>query len=351
MNTETPITTQAATIAQFSDYLNELFLQDLTRTTTRTYRRCLKRFQSWLEERPISTQMAKLFLADMRQQGLKPATIRLHYAAIRPFLQYHGIPLKLKLSHPHSLPHYHSTDEITAILQQTATRSDKWARLAERDTLMIFMLALTGMRRSELVKLTPKDISDNYLYIRNAKGNKDRTIPLAELLRAPLRLYIYNHRIASSQAIFPITANRLYMIIKRSAAAAGIPGITPHSFRHYFATYLLERGAPLKAIQQLLGHASIKTTAIYQDLIPRHLQATIALFDADRELSTALITINTTLYIPGNKNSNNTYLLITKGEKHAKRTTRTHDQRNHRQAPGHPQNSRDHRPIRLQPGP
>lgn len=321
MTTESTITTQATTIAQFSGYLNELFLQDLTWTTTRTYRRCLKNFQTWLEDRPISAQMAKLFLADMRQRGLKPATIRLHYVTIRPFLEYLAIPLKLKLSRPYQLPQYHHTGEVTAMLQQTATRSDKWSRLAERDTLMILMLAFTGVRRSELVKLTPRDIADPYLYIRNAKGNKDRVIPLAQLLRAPLQLYIHNQHIVPNQAIFPITADRLYSIVKRSARAAGFPNITPHSFRHYFATYLLERGAPLKAIQELLGHASIKTTAVYQDLLPSHLRTAIALFDADRELSTALTTTITNSFIFTRERDSKGYLLTTKGEKHGKITT------------------------------
>lgn len=315
MTTETTITGQATTIAQFSDYQAELLLQDLTPATITSYHRCLNNFQTWLEDRPISVQMAKQFLADMRQRGYKPATIRIHYATIRPFLEYLGIHLKLKLSRPYQLPHYHHTGEVTAMLQQTATRSDKWSRLAERDTLMILMLAFTGMRRSELVKLTPRDIADPFLHIRNAKGHKDRVIPLAQLLRAPLQLYIYNQHIAPNQAIFPITADRLYAIVKRSARAAGFPNISPHSFRHYFATYLLERGAPLKAIQELLGHASIKTTAIYQDLLPSHLRTAIALFDADRELSTALTTTISNSFIFTKEKNSKGYLLTTKGER------------------------------------
>ncbi|GAH53383.1 unnamed protein product [marine sediment metagenome] len=81
--------------------------------------------------------------------------------------------------------------------------------------------------------------------------------------------------------------------------------VFPHSLRHYFATLLIERGAPLKAVQELLGHASIKTTAIYLDLIPKHLQATIALFDTEKTLSAAL---NAALYLQG------------RGEKHAAAT-------------------------------
>lgn len=303
MTTELTITTQVNTIAQFSAYSAELSLKDLAPSTIQTYHYCLKNFQSWLEERSISLQAAKQFLAEMRQRGYSPATIRLHYTAIRPFLEHLGITLKLKLRKPHQLPSYHPTSEVTAMLQQAATRSDKWRRLAGRDTLIILMLALSGMRRSELLKLTPTDITDTFLYIRNAKGAKDRVIPLAAPLRAPLRLYIYNQAIPKNQTIFPITPNRLYAIVKRYAHAAGYDNITPHSFRHYFGTYLTERGAPLKAIQELMGHASIETTAIYQDLVPKHLQGAIALFDANRELSTALITTITHTDLLSNENS------------------------------------------------
>jgi len=318
MTTPTDIATQATTIAQFSGYENQLLLENITGETIRVYRRCLKNYQTWLEERPLSAQTAKEFLADLRRKGRKPATIKLYYAAIRPLLAYLEIPLKLKLSHPHYLPSYHSTEEVTAILEQSATRGDNWNRLAGRDTLLILMLALTGMRRGELVKLTPGDTSDSFLYIRNAKGAKDRVIPLAGPLRAPLRLYIYNHQISKNQPIFPITANRLYAIVKRHARAAGYDNISPHSFRHYFGTYLTERGAPLKAIQELMGHASIKTTAIYMDLVPRHLQSTIALFDANRELSTALITTINHIDLLSNEKSISTELSTMKGGKDEK---------------------------------
>lgn len=320
MTTQTTITTRVNTIAQFSAYSAELSLRDLAQATTQTYQGCLKKFQTWLEERPISVQAAKQFLAEMRQRGYSPATIRLHYAVIHPLLEYLGMSLKLKLRKPHQLPTYHPTSELTAMLQQSATRSDNWRRLAGRDTLIILMLALTGMRRGELLNLTPRDISDSFLYIRKAKGEKDRTIPLAGPLRAPLRLYIYNHNIPKNQPIFPITANRLYAIIKGYSRAAGYDNITPHSFRHYFGTYLTERGAPLKAIQELMGHASIKTTAIYQDLVPKHLQSTVALFDANRELSTALITTINHIDPLSNDKSISTELLTIKGESHGKTT-------------------------------
>jgi len=83
--------------------------------------------------------------------------------------------------------------------------------------------------------------------------------------------------------LFPIHRKRLDTLVKHYALKAGINDVTPHTLRHYFATSLLECGANLRAIQELLGHADISTTAIYLDIIPKHLQNTIALLDKREE--------------------------------------------------------------------
>jgi len=297
MRSRVKVTTQARTIAQLSSYRAELSLHDLAPSSYRSYLACLDKFESWLEGHPITAQNAKQFLASLRQQGHKPATIKLHYAVIKPLLAHLGIELKLKLRSEHRLPPYHTTDQLTTMLERSSHRRDTHRALAERDTLIILTLALTGMRRSELAKLTPADITNDYIYLRSAKGNKDRAIPLAKHLRAPLQLYIPNVANKPQQPIFPITPNRIYHIIKRYARLAGIDDISPHSLRHYFATILIERGASLHAVQQLLGHSSIKTTSIYLDLVPQHLQATIAILDRDKKLKVALSTSMDTLSI------------------------------------------------------
>jgi len=307
MTVRTKITTQARAIAQFTNYRAEISLHDLAPTTYKSYLVCLDHFQSWLEGRPITSQNAKLFLATLRSQGHKPATIRQHYAVIKPLLAHLGIELKLKLRSEHRLPPYHTTDQLAAMLESSSHRSDTHRRLAERDTLIILTLALTGMRKSELINLTRANITRDYIYIRSAKGNKDRTVPLSKQLRAPLELYIYNHHIEPAERIFPLTGNRIYHIIKRCATAAGIDNISPHSLRHYFATTLIESGATLNAVQQLLGHTSIKTTSIYLDLVPRHLQATIAILDRNKKLKAA-VSASTSINLTQNddkKNSTN----------------------------------------------
>lgn len=311
MKTQPKITTQAKTIAQFSNYLAELSLENLAPATLTTYQAALRHFQTWLQQRPPTTHNAKLFLADMKHRGAKPATIKLHYTVIRSFLAYHRIELKLKFTRPHHLPQYHSTAEITALLDLCPNPKHSHHHLAQRDTLIISMLALTGMRRSELAHLTPGDIAQGYIHIRSGKGDKDRAIPLAKHLINPLNHYIETNHIPPTKRLFPITGHRIYGIVKHYARAAGIHDIGPHSLRHYFATKLIEAGASLNAVQQLLGHASITTTALYLDLIPKHLQSTIAIFDQDEKLSTALTALNKLLseskVTDDNNNNNNQF--------------------------------------------
>ena len=273
-------------IAAFSDYIAELALQDLAPNTFARYKQRLRSFQAWLEERPVSARAAKLFLAEMRERGYSPKSIRLYYVPIRAFLEYLGIPLKVKFRRQRHLPAYHSAEDLQKILDVIDARIDKWARNKERDKLIILMLALTGLRRAEFVALRPHDITNGYIYVRSGKGDKDRVIPLSTILQKPLSAYIRKQGIGTSSRIFPITASRLYRLVKYYAQAAGIDDLSPHGLRHYFATALVEREAPLRAVQELLGHSNIATTSIYLDIIPAHLKSTIALLDESVSLST-----------------------------------------------------------------
>ena len=101
------------------------------------------------------------------------------------------------------------------------------------------------------------------------KGDKERVIPIAETIFEPLRQYTKNMQ--SSDRVFPISSPRLGDIITRYARQAGLNDVHPHSLRHFFATQLVESGANLKQIQELLGHESIATTSLYLDVIPKHL--------------------------------------------------------------------------------
>ena len=281
MNIENTLTNTVA----LADYYTELSFRDIALSTVQKYKQCIRDFLNWLMGDPLSAQAAKMFLAHLRDAGYKPASIQLYYQAIKPLLEFNGIPLKIKIKRPRHLPAYHSAADISSLLSAVLERHDNWAFLKKRDALIILTLAFTGLRSSELLRLRPCDISSDFIFVRHGKGDKDRTIPLANDLNQPLYDYIKSNPIRPTDPIFPIKRSQLHRIIKTYATKAGINDLSPHSLRHYFATTLVERQAPLKAVQELLGHADISTTATYLDLIPAHLQGSIALLNGSLSLS------------------------------------------------------------------
>lgn len=274
---------QFDTIAAKQDYLTELSCEGVTNDTLKKYSHCIQTYIDWLANAPLSAQTARLFLAHLREQGYKHRTIQLYYHAIKPFLEHHGIPFKIKFKKERPLPPYHSRKHLDAILSAIDARSDNYARLKQRDRLIILMLAYTGLRASELLNLRPCDIANGFIFVRHGKGARDRTVPLSKSLGKPLSDYIQCFDVEATDRLFPIRRRRLDTIVKRYALAAGINDVTPHTLRHYFATSLLEHGANLRFIQELLGHADISTTAVYLDVIPKHLQNTIALLNHAEE--------------------------------------------------------------------
>ncbi len=139
-----------------------------------------------------------------------------------------------------------------------------------RDRAMLEVLYATGLRVSELVHLTRGDVNLKIGFVRCiGKGNKERIVPMGKVAIGWLLHYL-DARQDDLPCLFPglkrqaITRMAFWTIIKRLAARAGIlKDISPHTLRHSFATHLLERGADLRAIQELLGHSSITTTQIY----------------------------------------------------------------------------------------
>lgn len=277
------IETQATTIAQFTSYLDELSLKDITPLYRSQSTQRLRAFHTFLEGQPPSAYMGKKFLATLRDRGYKPTAVQAYYFAIKPFLEFIfiGVPFKVRLRRERPLPAYHSMDQLNTILAIIAKRTDKWAKIKERDALVILLLAFTGLRISELANLRLRDISSDFIYVRRGKGAKDRAIPLANRLRKPLKSYVRNNGLAPSDNIFPIKNKELYGIVKKYALTAGIDDLSPHGLRHFFATTLMERGANIRAVQELLGHARIQTTAVYLDVVPQHLKSSIDLLDKD----------------------------------------------------------------------
>jgi integrase/recombinase XerD len=158
--------------------------------------------------------------------------------------------------------------------------------LGLRDKAMLEVLYAAGLRVSELVTLRLSDVDLEVGYVRcQGKGEKDRVVPLGRDAQTAVRRYLagsrpHLQRGRSTPVLFlnrlgwPLTRQGFWKLLRAYATAAGIDRrVTPHTLRHSFATHLLERGADLRAVQMMLGHADISTTQIYTHVSRAHLKA------------------------------------------------------------------------------
>src|SRR5574343_573376 len=186
------------------------------------------------------------------------------------------------------LPEVLSLEEINAMMAQI----DMSKPMGHSDKAMLETLFSSGLRVSELIGLNISEIyfKDEFIKVRG-KGNKERLVPIGTDALKAIDIYIHQTRVhlklqkKFSDTVFinhlggGISRVSVFKIIKTLAAAAGIrKNISPHTFRHSFATCLVEGGADLRAVQQMLGHESITTTEIYTHLDRSYLKETIRMY-------------------------------------------------------------------------
>lgn len=174
---------------------------------------------------------------------------------------------------PRRLPKALPYESITALIAAAAQSAHPL-----RDTAVIECLYGTGMRISELVGLDVDDIdAGSGSVMVTGKGNKSRMIPVGSYALDAVARYINEERSelllqvkgSLSHKLFlntrgkPLSRQSAWEIVSNAALAAEVPGVTPHTFRHSYATHLLERGADVRSVQELLGHSSVTTTQIY----------------------------------------------------------------------------------------
>jgi integrase/recombinase XerD len=176
-----------------------------------------------------------------------------------------------------ALPHFLSLEEVDRLLAATLDKK----RNGLRDRAMLEVLYATGLRVSELVNLRLDGVNLEAGFVRCiGKGSKERVVPLGAAAREAVRSYLDKARGAhASETLFltskgtALTRMEFWKILKDCAEKAGIrKNISPHVLRHSFATHLLERGADLRAVQMMLGHAEISTTQIYTHVIRERLK-------------------------------------------------------------------------------
>lgn len=223
------------------------------------------------------------FLIVEDQKGLSSNTLLRRISSILGFYQflidegiYKGeIPKIDKPRKEKRLPNSLTSEEIDALFLAPNLLTDKGIR----DRAILEMLYATGLRVSELLNLKMKDIDFLSRFLKvHGKGNKERIVPYSEFSRIYLDKYLSGPRkrfakLTSSKYLFlnkkgePLTRIYLFKALKEYAKIANIDHpVSPHLLRHSFATHLLENGASLRSVQELLGHSKISTTQIYTEV-------------------------------------------------------------------------------------
>ena len=179
-----------------------------------------------------------------------------------------------------SLPVILSFEEVERLLDAPDTSKER----GMRDKAMLETMYATGLRVSELcaLPLSSINVENRLIVVRHGKGNKQRTVPISPFALEWLETYIHDFRSKNKgkkrKEVFlnlrgtPISRNYFFMQVKKYAEEAGIEvSISPHTLRHCFATHLLENGAELRAVQEMLGHAHLSTTQIYTHVSTRRI--------------------------------------------------------------------------------
>ena len=235
------------------------------------YTLILDKYHQFLGEFPPSVELATQFLT--RYTNHAQATLVRYAGMIRGFMEWYGESLDIRLAKPKSLPQYVEPNDIERLIDFIRHKKTH-KRTVMRDVLLVRFATLTGLRRSELAHLTVGDIhiKQKVVIVRKGKGNKDRTVPLVSSLVTALSEYIRDMKPTGS--VFGLTDRSITDKVCAWSKKAGLK-LHPHSFRHYFAEQLLERGVPLTVVSALLGHENLQTTAVYLGLRPESLREAV----------------------------------------------------------------------------
>jgi integrase/recombinase XerD len=261
----------------------------LSPNTVSAYRRDLRQYASFLEGREPTPKRTSAFVAALHADGLAASTIARKVAAVRGlhrFLIAEGLsehdPTVLLDSpqRPRALPKALSYDEVEKLLQAP----DPSDPLGRRDRALLEFLYATGARVSEAVSMELLDLElEERTVLLTGKGSRQRVVPVGGHAVDAIRSYLPD-RMTLRKGRDPggvflnarggrLSRQGMYDIVRKHADKAGIPHelVSPHVLRHSAATHMVEGGADLRTVQEMLGHASISTTQVYTRVSPRHL--------------------------------------------------------------------------------
>ena len=281
-------------IQEFIDYLGHE--KGLATNTLESYGRDLRQYHGFLSGKSTQTledaSQATIvaYLMHLRKQGKATATIARRLAALKAFYQflvkenYVTQDPTDDLASPkleRKLPKVLTVQEVERLL----TQPDYSTPAGKRDKAMLELLYATGMRVSELVNLNIDNVDLQEGFIRCVgKGSKERIVPMGQIAILAVKDYSENARLKliadpKELAVFVnhhgkrLTRQGFWKIVKKYAVQAKIrKEITPHTLRHSFATHLLENGADIRSVQEMLGHADISTTQIYTHVTKERLK-------------------------------------------------------------------------------
>ena len=288
-------------VDNFLDYLT--VERGLSQNTIVAYRNDLHQLAEFIQEEAARTgaippwasfnrQSMLSYLLNLKERNYAPTTVARKVAATKSFFKFmesEGImktnPIQ-DVSSPRvgkSLPKPISVSQVRRLLDQPTKQSKTEAK---RDTAILQLLYASGMRVSELVSLNLDDIDTAGGYVRClGKGRKERLIPIHKQATLAVEEYINEDRPHlvhddTEKALFlnargeRLTRQGLWQILKGYAKSAELEvDITPHTLRHSFATHMLNGGADLRSVQELLGHANISTTQVYTHLTTEHIRS------------------------------------------------------------------------------
>ncbi len=256
--------------------------------TLRAYKKDLEAFAEFVKKRPEEIEMIDVrgFVAQQIKNGLNKATAGRRLAAIRSFLKYllregyiKANPAKIVSTPkaPKLLPKFLSVDETFSLIEQ----SGGLGFMRARDRAILELLYSSGLRVSEIAGLTMEDINTREGLVKvKGKGKKERILPVGSKAVDAIKSYLVEKMLLKrrNKAVFlnmrgeKLSDRGIRRIVVKYARQTGISGkIGPHTIRHTFASHLLQSGADLRVIQELLGHESLSTTQKYTHLDITHL--------------------------------------------------------------------------------
>ena len=239
----------------------------------------LSKFETFLAGHSPSPDLGKEFLAQYSDR--KPRTLYRYAQMVKSFMKWYGQPMdEFKVKIPRTLPPYIEDDQIEQLLHVIESKRTHKGTIV-RDKLLVQLDVKTGLRRAELANLEARDVHADFIVVRNGKGGKDRIIPLSSSIAQKLGTFVKG--MERNEKVFKLKAPCISMKIKKFARKAGYEDFHAHSIRHKFATDLLERGADLKVVQELLGHENLSTTQVYLAVTSERMREAVNLLEGSKK--------------------------------------------------------------------